>query len=103
MSKFYYDSEKNEQTGVKPNNYVKNKSGFYQVSFMIFRTGSVLIVGKCDDKALNKIYDVLKNILSIEYKNVFQLQNKLFNLEKGEKKKKIRKKTITIIQNQVNC
>lgn len=103
MSKFYYDSEKNEQTGIKPNNYVKNKSGFYQVSFMIFRTGSVLIVGKCDDKALYKIYDVLKNILSIEYKNVFQPQNKLFNLEKSEKKKKIRKKTITIIQNQVNC
>ena len=30
---------------------------------MIFRTGSVLIVGKCDVHILNNIYDFVKHIL----------------------------------------
>jgi len=37
------------------------------VSFMIFRTGSILIVGKCSEKILYEIYDYLVNILSMEY------------------------------------
>jgi hypothetical protein len=34
---------------------------------MIFRTGSVLIVGHCDEPVLYKIYDFLKIILRKEY------------------------------------
>ena len=37
------------------------------MSFMIFRTGSVLIVGKCDDDMLNNIYQYIKDILIVEY------------------------------------
>lgn len=37
------------------------------MSFMIFRTGSVLIVGKCDDEELNNIYSYIKDILTAEY------------------------------------
>ena len=39
----------------------------YKISFMIFRTGSILIVGKCDDDILNIIYEYIKNLLIKEY------------------------------------
>ena len=68
QSKFYYDntlSDVNIQYGQHPNH--KN---FHEISFMIFRTGSVLIVGKCEEYVLNKIYDFIKNILESEYQNI---------------------------------
>ena len=37
---------------------------------MIFRTGSVLIVGKCNEAILHDIYDFLKNMLETEFANV---------------------------------
>ena len=40
----------------------KNKK-CYIVSFMIFRTGSVLIVGQCNENVLYKIYKFISNIL----------------------------------------
>jgi hypothetical protein len=68
---------------------------------MIFRTGSVLIVGKCDENVLMLIYEFLKNILLNEYKNICQRNmNKNIDVNKNEikndKKKKIRRKNILI-------
>ena len=40
------------------------------MSFMIFRTGSVLIVGKCSDDQLNDIYNYIKDILIAEYNSI---------------------------------
>ena len=40
------------------------------VSFMIFRTGSSLIVGKCTQEVIHDIYDYLTTILSEEYSNI---------------------------------
>jgi hypothetical protein len=40
------------------------------VSFMIFRTGSILIVGKCTQEVIRDIYKYLTTILSDEYSNV---------------------------------
>ena len=59
MSKFYYDTEKNIQDGTEPAQELKKKfkKRFKEVSFMIFRTGSVLIVGKCESEELMKIYE----------------------------------------------
>ena len=37
---------------------------------MIFRTGSVLLVGKCDDYVLNKLYRYIGGILKDEYIDV---------------------------------
>ena len=37
---------------------------------MIFRTGSVLIVGKCSDDELNDIYHYIKDILTAEYNSI---------------------------------
>ena len=65
---------------------------------MIFRTGSVLIVGKCDENVLMIIYEFLKIILNNEYKEICQKNlktNEITDTLKN-KKKKIRKKTILI-------
>lgn len=64
---FYYDSNFNIQTD---KNYNKNDS-LTKMSFMIFRTGSVLIVGKCDEDVLYKIYNYLKEILITEFKDIY--------------------------------
>ena len=65
--KFYYIPGLDNQTGQQPNENLKQAMG---ISFMIFRTGSVLIVGKCDEDVLYEIYDFLKNLLLTEYKQV---------------------------------
>jgi TATA-box binding protein (TBP) (component of TFIID and TFIIIB) len=40
------------------------------LSFMIFRTGSVLIVGKSSDKELFEVYEMLKKILIEKYEDI---------------------------------
>ena len=72
--------------------------GNTKVSYMIFRTGSILIVGKCDEIILNNVYNFIKNILLNEYKiisigNIDQLNN---NKIKNKKNIKTKKKYITI-------
>ena len=62
------------------------------VSFMVFRTGSVLIVGKCSEKILKHIYSYLKIIFKEEYANIFQDDAIIVK----EKVKKIRKKMICV-------
>ena len=102
--KFYYNPEVELQIGCQISEENKKLySNISEVSFMIFRTGSVLIVGRCDENVLMIIYEFLKIILNNEYKNICQR-----NIKTGEaneiivkdKKKKIRRKNITIeIQN----
>ena len=65
---FYYNNKTADlvhQSGISTSgeNYTK-------VSFMIFRTGSVLIVGKCTESILYKIYEFLCHLLMSEYENV---------------------------------
>ncbi len=43
---------------------------YYEVSFMIFRTGSILIVGKCNEDILTTIYRFICNILESEYSSI---------------------------------
>ena len=86
--KFYYDNTIEEQTGQQPTH-----TDFDEVSFMIFRTGSLLVVGKCDEFILYKIYDFLKNVLECEYENINSGGDQLPPMVK-ERKKKIRKKII---------
>jgi hypothetical protein len=69
---------------------------------MIFRTGSVLIVGRCDENVLMIIYEFLKIILRNEFKNICQknTKNSDSDVVLKDKKKKLRRKNITIeIQN----
>jgi hypothetical protein len=101
--KFYHDKTLLNQPG-KPI-LINKKSTIINdnitiVSFMIFRTGSVLIVGKCDEDILREIYGYIKNILIDEFSNINENINENNNLnEKNEckpKSKKIRKKTIIV-------
>ena len=58
---------------------------------MIFRTGSVLIVGNCDSNILNIIYVFLKKILQDEYVNISIKNN---TIKKKKSAKKVRKKIV---------
>jgi hypothetical protein len=65
------------QTGQQPtptiittkSEHVDSKK-YIEISFMVFRTGSVLIVGKCEDYVLHDIYAFIKELLRVEYSNV---------------------------------
>jgi len=94
--KFYYNHDTCIQTGsqIKEENKINNHK-ISEVSFMIFRTGSVLIVGKCDEDILFVIYDFLKNILIKEYAQIHQ-KNNIEQEVKEDKKKKLRKKIIVL-------
>jgi hypothetical protein len=62
---------------------------------MIFRTGSVLIVGKCEDEQLYRIYEFLKTIFSTEYRAIYEDN---FEVIKKKQKKKIKK--LYILENK---
>ena len=73
--------------GIQCKYVLENKA---EVSYMIFRTGSVLIVGKCNDDELNEIYSFLQTVFQNEYRNICEQESAL---EKHEKAKKLLKKT----------
>ena len=78
--------------GMKMSELIDNKK-YTEVSFMIFRTGSCLIVGNCSEQILVFIYQFIKNIFDAEYKVI-----SVMNEEPIVKNKtiKLRKKTITV-------
>lgn len=98
--KFYYNPDIGLQNGCQISEENKHLyKNIREVSFMIFRTGSVLIVGRCDENVLMIIYDFLKIILNNEYKNICQKIIKTGDdgeIIAKDKKKKIRRKNITI-------
>lgn len=63
--KFYYIPGASVQTGQQPLNLDTQK--YYEISFMIFRTGSILIVGKCNESILMSIYEFIKQVLETEF------------------------------------
>lgn len=66
---------------------------YTEVSFMIFRTGSCLIVGNCSEKILLFIFNFIKKILYNEFINISVINN---DVTIKNKKKKIRKKMIIV-------
>ena len=59
------------------------------ISYMIFRTGSVLIVGKCDnDDELYMIYEFIKAIFQEEFMNIYEENSEV---KQVKNKKKIKK------------
>jgi hypothetical protein len=62
----------------------EDKKNNYKISFMVFRTGSVLIVGKCNETILYELYDFLCDILKKEYLYIK-------NSQKDTKKKEVLK------------
>jgi hypothetical protein len=69
---------------------------YTEVSFMIFRTGSCLIVGNCSESILMFIFDFIKNILKQEYEKISVVSEEPIV---KTKKSKLRKKNVTISNN----
>lgn len=92
--KFFYNRDRNikEQTGsqVSKSDFEKYKN-IVTVSFMVFRTGSVLIVGMCDDEILYCIYEFLKNMFIIEFETIHQSIKEDETINKYKKKSNRRK------------
>ena len=61
-----------------------------KISFMVFRTGSVLIVGKCSENTIMQVYNFIKDMLREHYLDIVEVQNDELDdvPDKGEKKKK---------------
>ena len=98
--KFYYNPDVDVQNGCQISEENKDLyNNINAVSFMIFRTGSVLIVGKCDENVLIIIYDFLKIVLNNEYKNICQKYNigdEAANFTLKDKTKKVRRKNVIV-------
>lgn len=95
--KFYYNPDLTVQTGSQITEEDKKKyKNIVEVSFMIFRTGSILIVGMCDDNVLYTIYEFLKEMLIQEFTKINQKIITPENTPIKDKKKKIRKKIIIV-------
>ena len=93
---FYYDSDIIDielQDGKQ-----KQNKNIVRISFMIFRTGSILIVGKCDENILQVVYKYIRNILIKEKSSIFDGIN--IDIKKKIKKTtKYVKKIVNIIEN----
>lgn len=98
--KFYYNPDVGIQNGCQISEENKHLyKHVNEVSFMIFRTGSVLIVGKCDENVLMVIYEFLKIILNNEYTNICQkyaVGDENCFVSSKDKIKKTRRKNIMV-------
>ena len=79
-----------EDRGMKMNQLMDSKK-YTEVSFMIFRTGSCLIVGNCSEPILMFVFDFIKNIFASEYENI-HIENDGSSAK--VKKPKIRKRSV---------
>ena len=106
--KFFYVQGSGIQNGQQPmhsaddaftmtNKHKKSRNdtkAHYEISFMIFRTGSVLIVGKCNEDVLHEIYEFIRTMLETEYMTIGKcLVSTDSSLEK-KRVPKIRRKVI---------
>lgn len=126
--KFYYKKDEIEQNGIPIQGSTKKKkvikrsiqselkfgdipvtpdvpknTNIVEVSFMIFRTGSVLIVGMCEDDVLIVIYEFLKEMLKTEFVHICQQIITSDNTTLKNKNKKIRRKTIAVTYINDSC
>lgn len=108
--KFYFNNEldfdKNIQTGVisKEDRTMKlselsDSDKYTEVSFMVFRTGSCLIVGNCSEKVLMFVYDFIKQMLHDEYNSIHVINA---DVNTKVKTKKVRKKQVQMTKGYMN-
>jgi hypothetical protein len=94
--KYYYNNKLGIQYGKQ---CIYNKSDdVTPVSFMIFRTGSVIIVGNCNIDMINDIYCFVKKILHDEYNKI---RTNISNCNNSIKQPKILRKKILKIKVQI--
>lgn len=91
-----FDSEKQtgqiveEDRDMKMSELGKNRK-YTEVSFMIFRTGSCLIVGNCTESILQFVFQFIKRVLAEEYQSISVASE---DNSIRQKKTKLRKKTV---------
>jgi TATA-box binding protein (TBP) (component of TFIID and TFIIIB) len=76
------------QCKVYYNNGVTTTIQSIAVSFMIFRTGSILIVGKCSIQVIHEIYDYLVKLLETEYLDIVESHTPIVKKEMISRKNK---------------
>jgi hypothetical protein len=81
-----------EDRGQKMSELDDNRK-YTEISFMIFRTGSCLIVGNCSERILKFVFAFIKRLLAEEYKNIHVENDEPVN---KNKKVKLRKKTVMV-------
>lgn len=94
---YYYLEDREIQNGQQPNYDMKIHNNHVKISFMIFRTGSILIVGKCTEKILYTAYEFIKKVLAEQFDNIFVSINN--TIKNKSKKKKPKKKIIYVKKN----
>jgi hypothetical protein len=87
-----------EDRGMKMSELGDNNK-YTEVSFMIFRTGSCLIVGNCTERILKFVFEFIKTILVDEYHNIYVANEEPII---KNKKTKLRKKTILVTNVYLN-
>lgn len=78
---------------VRNNEELKNKKSI-KVSFMIFRTGSILIVGKCEELVLTIVYNFLKEVIAENFSRICQ-STQMAPIDADPKKGKKKNSVIT--------
>lgn len=94
--KFYYDKTKTIQNGVREHENIEKNKSIVVISFMIFRTGSILIVGMCDEHVLDEVYIIIKNMLIVEFPLIYQSIVHEQDIKPKNKKTSVRKRFITV-------
>lgn len=113
--KFFYvqGMRLGEQTGQQPLHFTGDETNkhkkarndtkpHYEISFMIFRTGSVLIVGKCNEDVLHEIYEFIRTMLETEYMKIGKC---LVSTDPSLEKKrvpKVRRKVLIFNETTIN-
>jgi hypothetical protein len=99
--KFYFNNEVGFSGGVQNGQVLESMTmsqlgdnrKYTEVSFMIFRTGSCLIVGNCTERVLKYVFQFIKKILEDEYEHIYIASE---DSVAKVKKAKLRKKTIWV-------
>lgn len=96
---FYYNPDLSVQTGIQPRQEDKDKyKNVIKIHCSIFRTGSVLILGTCDENILQEVYEFITNLLKTEFKYICSMLIDDDNRPKSnkDKKRKSQKKFVVI-------
>lgn len=83
---------KTEDRQMKMSELIDSKK-YTEISFMIFRTGSCLIVGNCSEKVLVFVFEFIKRFLEAEYMNIRVINEGPVT---KNKKIKIRKRIVNV-------
>ena len=101
---YYYDGD----TSMQGRQDLQQIDNVHKISFMIFRTGSVLIVGKCSEEIIMEVYEFIKNIFSTHYLEILDPSGVIDSEENcvskpQDKRKKLRRFAKVLVEHNANA